>query len=169
MPAPGTKLIQIHGRDTYVPVEDAELEALVVEGTEITRQIAALKERLEPIKARITAIGERRREGRKSVFLTAPSGPVARVTFAGETRVDVEIVKVLEAELPETVFRSIFAKQTTYGLVKGYQGFMKQRQVPELEKLKARIATAIAHHPKKPAVKFLADLDEGGDGDEDGQ
>jgi hypothetical protein len=156
MPAPGTKLINIGGRDFYLPAHQVELEELVQLGLQAQARLEEAKAELAQIKARVIEMAEPQRHGRKSIVLPAPVAGAVSVTWSHDTDVDESVARELEAELPRSVFEAIFARKEVYSPRRGYQGFMKQPQTADLEKLKVKIARAIIFKPKAPAVKFTA-------------
>ncbi|HLY94421.1 MAG TPA: hypothetical protein VKP14_06210 [Gaiellaceae bacterium] len=157
MPAPGTKRIEIDGRNVHLPADEVELENLIETGLELEAEKQEIEESLKRVRERVVAIAEKKRGERKSVTLVAPTAGAARVVFGTETRIDEERARGLERELPPGVFFAVFSKTTRFSMKRGYQGFMRTPQAPDLEKLKTKIGAALEFKPKNPSVKFLAD------------
>lgn len=167
MPDAGSKKIELDGREVFLPSDQVALEEIVAAGLQLQRDVQDAKDRLDELKERALAIATRHRFSKKSVTLAAPRAGSVKVTWSTDTIVNENGARELEKELAPTVFEAIFNKTTTYSPRRGLSSFLKTPQVPDLEKLKLKLATIIEFKGKTPSVKFFDAAEPTGAGAED--
>jgi len=154
MPKAGTKRVEIDGKPTFLPEDEARVEVLLKDGCRIERRIKADKAKLKEIKQELITLATGHRGTKATVHLEAFSGQKATVVWSQETKVDVKKAEELIPLLGE-YWGKVFQQRVKFVPAKGWRKFMNVVQVPQVERLKKAIGQALKVVEKNPSCKLF--------------